>query len=131
MGYSQLKSIRELAKIFDSETKIPNRDEMPNPPPPLIKKSSELPKVEDQTAPHPRVDTEKKYEYREQKLPSPTQTTPTSSATREKYTKKLKELVKQRRRGHYTGKKYDLPRAGHRYNTRAQGTRVDPTVKHV
>ena len=39
--------------------------------------------------------------------------------------------MKQRRRGHYTGNKYDLPRATHQYNTRAQGTRVDPMEKHV
>ena len=39
--------------------------------------------------------------------------------------------MKQRRRGHYTGNKYDLPRATHRYNTRAQGPRVEPMAQHV
>ena len=39
--------------------------------------------------------------------------------------------MKQRRRGHYAGKKYDLPQATHRYNTRAQGTIVDPMAQHV
>ena len=39
--------------------------------------------------------------------------------------------MKQCRRGHYTGNKYDLPRATHRYNTRAQGTRVEPMAQHV
>ena len=48
-----------------------------------------------------------------------------------KYTKALKELVKQRLRGHYTGNKYDLPRATHWYNIIAQGTRVEPMVQHV
>ena len=32
LGDSQLKSIRELAKIFDAKTRIPNRDELPTPP---------------------------------------------------------------------------------------------------
>ena len=32
VGDAQLKAIRELAKIFDAETKIPNRDEFPTPP---------------------------------------------------------------------------------------------------
>ena len=39
--------------------------------------------------------------------------------------------MKQLRRGHYTGNKYDIPRATHRYNTRAQGKIVDPTAQHV
>ena len=39
--------------------------------------------------------------------------------------------MKQRRRGHYTGKNYDLPQATHWCNTRAQGTRVEPMVQHV
>ena len=39
--------------------------------------------------------------------------------------------MKQRRRGHYIGNKYDLPWAAHRYNTRAQGTRVEPMAQHV
>ena len=34
VGDSQLKSIRELSKIFDTETKIPNRDTLPTPPSP-------------------------------------------------------------------------------------------------
>ena len=32
VGDSQLKSIRELANIFDAETKTPNRDALPGPP---------------------------------------------------------------------------------------------------
>ena len=39
--------------------------------------------------------------------------------------------MKQRRRVHYIGKKYDLPQATHRYNIRAQGTRVYPMAQHV
>ena len=39
--------------------------------------------------------------------------------------------MKQRRRGHYTGNKYDLPPATQRYNTRVQGTRVEPMAQHV
>ena len=39
--------------------------------------------------------------------------------------------MKQRLRGHYTGNKYDLPRETHRYNTRAQVTRVEPMAQHV
>ena len=39
--------------------------------------------------------------------------------------------MKKPRRVHYTGNKYDLPRATHWYNTRAQGTRVEPMVQHV
>ena len=39
--------------------------------------------------------------------------------------------MKQLRRGHYTGNKYDLPRATHRYNTRAQVTQVEPMAQHV
>ena len=65
------------------------------------------------------------------KLPSPMQTTPQSEATRKNYTKKLKELVKQRRQGHYTGNKYYLPRATHRYNAKAKETGVDPMAQHV
>ena len=48
-----------------------------------------------------------------------------------KYTKKLKEIVKQRRRGHYKGNKYYPRKATHRYNTRAKGTRVEPKPQHV
>ena len=39
--------------------------------------------------------------------------------------------MKQRRRGHYTGYKYDLPRATHWYNNIAQGTRMEPIAQHV
>ena len=39
--------------------------------------------------------------------------------------------MNQRRHGHYTGNKYDLPRATHWYNTRAQGTILYPMVQHV
>ena len=103
------------------------------PPPPelLINKRTKLPRVEDQTDPPPRVDPDKEYNNREQKLPSMIQTTPPSAATNEKYTKTLKELVKQQRRGHYTGNKYDLKQAKHRYNTRAQVTKVEPMSQHV
>ena len=59
VGDSQLKAISGLAKIFDAETKIPNRDALPTSPAPLMKKSTKLPWVEDQTAPPPRVDTDK------------------------------------------------------------------------
>ena len=31
VGDSQLKEIRELANIFDAETKIPNKDSLPTP----------------------------------------------------------------------------------------------------
>ena len=82
MGNSQLKAIRELANIFDAETKIPNRDTLPTPPSQLTKKSSKLPRVEYQTAPPPRVDPDEESKNREQKLPSPIQKTPPSSATR-------------------------------------------------
>ena len=37
----------------------------------------------------------------------------------------------KQRRGHYTGNKYDLPRAKHQYNTRAQGKIVEPMAQHV
>ena len=96
-----------------------------------MKERTKLPRVEDQTAPPPRVDPDEESRNREHKLPSPIQATPSSEATSKKYTKKLKELVKQRRWAHYTGKKYDLPRATHRYDTRAQGTRVEPMAQHV
>ena len=59
VGDSQLKAISGLAKTFDAETKIPNRDALPNSPAPLMKKSTKLTWVEDQTAPPPRVDTDK------------------------------------------------------------------------
>ena len=131
VGDAQLKAIRELSQIFDAETKIPNRYAFHPPPDSLMKKRTKLPRVEDQTAPPPRVDPDKESENREQKIPSPIQTTPPSEATRKKYNKKLKELVKQRRRCHYTGNKYDLPRKTHRCNTRSQGTRVEPMAQHV
>ena len=38
--------------------------------------------------------------------------------------------MKQRRHGH-TQEIYDLPRATKRYNTIAQGTRVEPMAQHV
>ena len=103
----------------------------PPPPDSLMKNSTKLLSVEDQTAPPPRVDPDEEYKDREQKLPSPIQTTPPSETTREKYTKQLKELVKKRRLVHQTGNKYDLPRAIHRYNTRAHGTQVYPMEQHV
>ena len=68
---------------------------------------------------------------REQKLSSPINTTPPSEATKKKYTKKLKELMNQRCQGHYIGNKYDLPRATHRYNTRAKGTILETMALHV
>ena len=98
MGDAQLKSIRQLSQIFDAETKISNRDALPTPPDSLMKKRTKLPRVADQTVPPPRVDTDEEYNNREQKLPSPIQATPSSEATRKKYSKKLKELVKKRQR---------------------------------
>ena len=77
------------------------------------------------------MDPDKESNNIEQKLPIPIQTTPPLEETRKKYTKKLKELVKQRLRGHYIGNKYYLPRSTQRYNTIAQGTRVDPMAQHV
>ena len=131
MGDYQLKAIRELANIFDVETKTPNRDALPTPPDLLMKKSTKLPRVEDHTAPPPGVNPDEESKDIEQKTPSTIQTTPPSASTRGKYTKTLKELVKQRRRGHYTGNKYDLPRPTHGYNTIAQGTRLYPMAQHV
>ena len=96
-----------------------------------MKKRTKLPSVEDQTTPPPRVDPDEESKNRDQKLSSPIQTTPSSEATRKKYIKKLKDLVKQRLQGHYTGNNYDLLRATHWYNTRAQGTSVDPMEQHV
>ena len=104
VGDAQLKAIRELTEIFDAEIKIPNRDALPIPPRLSNEKRNKLPRVEDHTAPSPNVDPDQESNSREQKLPSPVQTTPSSEATRKKYTQNLKELVKQRRRGHYTGK---------------------------
>ena len=75
VGDSQLKAIRELANIFDSETKIPNRDAFPIPPDLLMKKMTKIPRVEDQTSPPPRVDPDEEYKNIDQKLPSPIQKT--------------------------------------------------------
>ena len=105
VGDYQLKAIRELPNTFDAEIRIINRDAMPTPPDSLMNNITKLPRVEYQTYPPPRVDPYGEYNNREYKLPSPIQTTPPSAATMEKHTKKLKALVKQRRRGHYTGKK--------------------------
>ena len=77
-----------MLSFFNAETKIPNRDAMPTPLPPLINNSTKILRVEDQTAPLPRVDPEEEYGNREKKLPSPIQIAPLSAATREKYTKK-------------------------------------------
>ena len=96
-----------------------------------MKNSTKLPRVEDHTAPPPRVNPDEGSKERKQKTPSPIQTTPPSAATRVKYTKKLKELVKLHCRGHYTVNKYDLPRPTHGYNTIAQGTRLYPMAQHV
>ena len=59
VGDAQLKAIRELAQIFDAETKIPNRDALPIPPDLLTKKMTKLPRVEYQTSLPPRVDPDK------------------------------------------------------------------------
>ena len=56
VGDTQLQSIRELSQIFNAEIKIPNRDALRNPPDSLMKKRTRLPRVEDQTAPPPKVD---------------------------------------------------------------------------
>ena len=48
-----------------------------------MKKKTKLPRVEDQTAPPPRVDPDKEHNNRGHKLPSPIHTTPSSEATRE------------------------------------------------
>ena len=88
MEGAQIKSIRELAHIFDAETKTPNRDALNTPLDSLMNKRIKLPRVEDQTAPHTRVDPDEESKNREQKLPSPIQTTPPSEVTRKKYTKK-------------------------------------------
>ena len=78
VGDAQLKAIRELSHIFDAETKIPNRYALTPPPDSLMKKRTKLPRVEDHTAPPPRLDPGKEYKNREQKLPSPIQSTPAS-----------------------------------------------------
>ena len=55
VGDSQLKAIRKLPQIFDADTTIPNRDALTYPPDSLMKKSTKLPRVKDQTSPPPRV----------------------------------------------------------------------------
>ena len=90
VGEYQLKKIRELAKMLDAETKIPNRDALPTPPAPLMNKISKLTSVEDHTTPPPQVDPDEEYKDKDQKISIPIQTTPPSAVTREKYTKKLK-----------------------------------------
>ena len=86
VGESQPKAIRELANIFDAETQIPNRDALPAPKSPLIKKSSKLPRVEDQTDQPPRMDPYEESKDIEQRSPSTTQATRPSGATRGRYT---------------------------------------------
>ena len=108
VGDAQLKVIRELAQIFDADTKIPNRYTLPHHPDSLMKKRTTLPRVEYQTAPPPRVDPDEESKNRETKLPSQIQAAPASEATMKIYTKKSKELVKQRRQDHYTENKYDI-----------------------
>ena len=47
---------------------------------------------------------------------------------------KLKNIVQQRCRGHYTANKYELLRVTQGYNTRVQVqkvTRVKPTAHHI
>ena len=86
-GDAQLKAIREVANIFDAETKIPNRYALTPPPDSLMKKRNKLPRVEDQTSPPPRVDPNEESKNREHKLSSTIQTTRSSESTRKKYTK--------------------------------------------
>ena len=64
LGEAQLKEIRELSRIFDAETKIPNRDALPTPPDSLMKEGTKLPRVEDQTTTPPRVDPDEEYNNR-------------------------------------------------------------------
>ena len=91
VGESQIKYIRGLAKTFDAEIQLPNRDALPTPTPyPLIKQSSKIPKVKYQTAPPPTMVTYEEYKKRYQKHPNPNQETPLSVATRVKYSKKPK-----------------------------------------
>ena len=78
LGDTQLKAIRELSQIFDAETKIPNRDALPPPPDSLMNKMTKLKRVEDQTAPPPRVDPDEESKKIEQKIPSPIEATPAS-----------------------------------------------------
>ena len=91
VGGAQFKAIRGLSQIFGAETKIPNRDAFPAPPPGLLmNKRTKLPRVEEQTATPPRLDLEEESKNREQKPPSIIQATPSSEATRKKYTKNLR-----------------------------------------
>ena len=110
---AQLKVIRRLTHMLMQRLKSQTGMHYPPPPDLLTKKRTKIPRVEDQTAPPPRVDPDEEYENREQKIPSPIQTTSSSEATRKKYTKKLKELMKQHHQDHYTGNKYDLMRSTH------------------
>ena len=91
MVESQLKALRELANIFDADTKISNRDTLTFPPVPLIKKSYKFTRVEDQMDLPPKVDPNEESRYRYQKLPSAIETTPPSAASRDKYTKILND----------------------------------------
>ena len=70
------QSNKGIIKYFYAKNKIPNRDAMPTPPAPLMKKRSKLPRVENQMAPPPKFYPDEEYKCREQKLPSPIQTTP-------------------------------------------------------
>ena len=65
VGDAQLKAIRELANIFDADTKILNRDALPALPDSLMKKRTKLPRLEDQTTPPPTVDPDKESGNRE------------------------------------------------------------------
>ena len=62
----------------------------PPPPDSIMKKRTKLPRMEDHTDPPARLDTDKEYNNREQKLPIPIQTTPPPEATWGKYTKSFK-----------------------------------------
>ena len=76
VGDSQLKAIRELAKIFGVETKTPNRDALTTPSDSLMKNSTKHPRVEDHTDPPPGVDPDKESKNIEQKLPITIHTNP-------------------------------------------------------
>ena len=73
---TQLIAKRELANIFDAETKIPNRDALLTPTDLLTKNRDKLPRVEDQIVPPRRVDPYGESNNREQKLTSPIKKTP-------------------------------------------------------
>ena len=70
VGDAQFKAIRKLANIFETETKIPNRDALPNPHDSIMKKGTKLPRVEDQTYPPTRGVPDKESNKREQNLTS-------------------------------------------------------------